>query len=127
MRPAGAVEGAWGRAIRRWPRLVALAALPPAVAACAQADPGVNEFGIPKDPAANMVVPVLLALVVVIGILVAAALVAVRLGREKDALRRPDDTAAWWACGACGTSNAPDREACFACHRPRNAGPGPAA
>jgi hypothetical protein len=96
------------------------------LAACGQEPDGpeLNEFGVPVDPMANMVTPVLIGLVVTTILLVVAAYVAYRLGREKDALPKPGRQDAWWTCGSCGEVNTADRDACFACHVARHAGTG---
>jgi hypothetical protein len=95
------------------------------IAACGQDPqaPDLNEYGIPVDPTNNMVMPVLFGLVVATGLLVVAAYVVWRLGREKDALPKPGREDAWWTCGGCGTLNTADRDACFSCHASRHADP----
>lgn len=95
------------------------------VASCGspRATPDLNEFGIPVDPTNNMVQPVLLGLVVATLLLVAAAYVVWRLGRQKDALPKPGRPDAWWTCGSCGTLNTGDRDSCFSCHAARSSDP----
>ena len=52
-------------------------------------------------------------------VLIVVGVVAMQVNRKPGEGARRRRRAAWWACPACATSNAGDRDTCFACAAPR--------
>ena len=88
--------------------LLAAVALPP-VARAEDATPVPDAVAL--DPGAEPLVPYIVALLVASGVLVVVGVVAMQVNRAPARPRQLD----LWACPACGTSNAGDRDSCYAC------------
>ncbi len=103
-----------------WAALLLLLAIAPtaptALAADPTADPGPATVEV--DLGAEPLVPYIAALVVTSAVLIVVGFVAMQVNRRPTpGARLARD--AWWQCRACATSNAGDRETCFACAAPR--------
>ena len=99
-----------------------LAFAPGMLAADPTAVPG--PVSVDVDLSSEPLVPYIAALLVMSAVLTVVGVVAMQVTRKPSQGVGTRGRVAWWACPACRTSNAPDRDACYACAAPR--GPGPA-
>ncbi len=98
-----------------------LATAPAVLALDPTADPGPStvEVNLGADP----LMPYIVALLVMSGVLAMVGFVAMQVNRKPPAGARRRGQNAWWPCGSCATSNAGDRDTCYACAAPRHQPP----
>jgi hypothetical protein len=104
-----------------WAALLLLVAIAPAAPAALAVDPSGDpgpatvEVDLDTEP----LVPYIAALVVTSAVLIVVGFVAMQVNRRPTPGARRRDPGTWWACPSCATSNADDRDTCFACAAPR--------
>ena len=93
--------------------LLVLAPAPAALADDPTTEPGFATEAV--NLGAEPLVPYIVALLVTSAGLTIVGLVAIQVNRKPTEAARRRRRAAWWPCPACATSNAGDRDTCFAC------------
>jgi hypothetical protein len=99
-----------------------LACAPLAPAALAD-DPTPGPDTVNVDPGKEPLMPYIVALLVASGVLVVVGVVAVQVNRASGRRAGAGRGLALWTCPACGTTNAGDRETCYACGAARTRAP----
>lgn len=72
---------------------------------------------------AEPLLPYIVALLVMSGVLAVVGFVAMQVNRKPPTGARAKGRNAWWPCSSCATSNAGDRDTCYACAAPRRGPP----